>query len=51
MKKILILSLIAFSVISCNKKSKVEKKVAEIPAEVKVERFDKSFQNKLNIKF
>lgn len=43
MKKILILSLLVLSIISCDKKSKTEKKVAEIPADLKIERFDKAF--------
>jgi len=43
MKKIIILSLLAISFFSCNKKSKIEKQVAEIPVNLKVERFDKAF--------
>lgn len=42
MKKYLVI-LLAFLVLSCDKKSKVEKAVEEIPMEMKVVRFDKAF--------
>jgi len=35
--------LLLFSLISCDKKSKVEKAVEQIPVELKVDRFDKAF--------
>ncbi|MBP6759271.1 MAG: gliding motility lipoprotein GldB, partial [Flavobacterium sp.] len=41
-KIIFIITLISF-ITSCDKKSKVEKEVEEIPVEIKVERFDKLF--------
>jgi gliding motility-associated lipoprotein GldB len=44
MKKYLFLPLLfAFVLISCDKKTKIEKAVEEIPLEIKVERFDKAF--------
>ena len=43
MKKIIILSFLAFAFFSCNKKSKIENQVEEIPADLKIERFDKAF--------
>jgi gliding motility-associated lipoprotein GldB len=43
MTKYILGILIAFSLVSCNQKSKVEKEVEEIPIEIKVERFDKAF--------
>ena len=43
MKKFLILSTVFFVVFACDKKSKVEKAVEEIPIEINVERFDKLF--------
>ncbi|HMI07727.1 MAG TPA: gliding motility lipoprotein GldB [Flavobacterium sp.] len=43
MKKYLLLLLAVSVLISCDKKSKVEKAVEEIPLEIKVERFDKAF--------
>jgi gliding motility-associated lipoprotein GldB len=43
MRNILIIIAFIFTFISCDKKSKVEKAVEEIPLEIKVERFDKLF--------
>ena len=43
MKKYLVLSLLCFSFFACNKKSKIESEIEEIPVAVKVERFDKVF--------
>lgn len=43
MKKFLVLFTLIFAIVSCEKKSKVEKAVEEIPVEVKVVRFDKAF--------
>lgn len=43
MKKIVLVFALSFLVFSCDKKSKVEKEVEEIPVEIKVERFDKVF--------
>ena len=44
MKKYLFLPLLfAFVLISCDKKTKIEKAVEEIPLDIKVERFDKAF--------
>lgn len=43
MKKLIILIALTFAFVSCDKKTKIEKKVAEIPLEIKVERFDKLF--------
>lgn len=43
MKKFLVLFTLVFAIVSCEKKSKVEKAVEEIPVEVKVVRFDKAF--------
>jgi hypothetical protein len=41
-KHFLLISFV-FLFISCDKKSKVEKAVEEIPVEIKVDRFDKAF--------
>jgi gliding motility-associated lipoprotein GldB len=43
MKKNIIIFLFAVAISSCNKKSKIEQKVDEIPLEINVERFDKAF--------
>ena len=43
MRRILFIIAISVAIISCDKKSKVEKAVEEIPVELKVERFDKLF--------
>lgn len=43
MKKIIVLFILVFLVFSCDKKSKIEKQVEEIPVAMKVERFDKAF--------
>jgi hypothetical protein len=43
MNKYLVIILLLFSTISCDKKSKVEKEVEEIPVSIKVERFDQAF--------
>ena len=43
MKKYLVVLLIVIAFFSCDKKSKVEKAVEEIPLELKVYRFDKAF--------
>jgi len=43
MKKPFILFLLTIALFSCEKQSKVEKAVEEIPLEIKVERFDKAF--------
>ena len=43
MKKILVVFLMLISFISCDKKSKVEKAVEEIPLSLKVYRFEKDF--------
>jgi gliding motility-associated lipoprotein GldB len=43
MRKILFIIPLLIALVSCDKKSKVEKAVEEIPLEIKVERFDKLF--------
>ena len=43
MKKIVLICSLITLLVSCDKKSKVEKEVEEIPLEIKVERFDKIF--------
>ena len=43
MKKHLVAFLLIVGLVSCDKKSKVEKAVAQIPLELKVHRFDKAF--------
>jgi gliding motility-associated lipoprotein GldB len=43
MKTYLIFIVLSFCILSCGQKSKVEKAVAEIPVEIKVDRFDKIF--------
>lgn len=43
MRKILFIIAIIIAFVSCDKKTKVEKAVEEIPVQVKVERFDKLF--------
>lgn len=43
MKKLFILFFLFIAITSCDKKSKVEKAVEEIPMELKVERFEKKF--------
>jgi gliding motility-associated lipoprotein GldB len=43
MKKFLLLSILLFALYSCDKKSKIEKAVEEIPVDMKVDRFDKAF--------
>ncbi|MGG7036863.1 MAG: gliding motility lipoprotein GldB [Flavobacterium sp.] len=43
MKKIIVAVLALFFFISCDKKSKVEKAVQQIPVKLKVHRFDKAF--------
>ena len=43
MKRIILVFALIFAFVSCDKKSKVEKAVEEIPVEIKVERFDKLF--------
>ncbi len=43
MRKIILLFAVTIALVSCDKKSKVEIAVAEIPIETKVERFDKLF--------
>lgn len=43
MKKLFILFFLFIAILSCDKKSKVEKVVEDIPMDVKVERFDKLF--------
>ncbi len=43
MKIYLLLLVICFFLLSCEKKNKVEKAVEEIPVEIKVDRFDKAF--------
>jgi gliding motility-associated lipoprotein GldB len=43
MKKSLVLFVLTIAFFSCDKKSKIEKAVEEIPVELKVERFDKLF--------
>ena len=43
MKKYLISLVLLLGLISCDKKSKVEKAVEQIPLELKVYRFDKAF--------
>ena len=43
MKKSVLLIFFLITILSCDKKSKVEKAVEEIPLEIKVERFDKIF--------
>src|SRR5690606_23049845 len=42
-KKIFILFFLFIAITSCDKKSKVEKAVEEIPMDIEVERFDKAF--------
>ena len=43
MKNYLLISIISFLIISCNKKSQTEKAVEEVLVETKIERFDKQF--------
>lgn len=43
MKKYFVSFLVVAALISCDKKSKVEKEVEAIPVELKVDRFDKAF--------
>ena len=43
MKKYLVALVILISILSCDKKSKVEKAVEQIPLELKVYRFEKAF--------
>jgi hypothetical protein len=43
MKKYLFLVVLISALFSCNKKSKVEKAIEEIPVNVKVVRFEKAF--------
>ena len=43
MRKIIFVFTLILAFVSCDKKSKVEKAVEEIPVEIKVERFDKLF--------
>ena len=43
MRRIIILFTLIIAFVSCDKKTKVEKAVEEIPVEIKVERFDKLF--------
>jgi gliding motility-associated lipoprotein GldB len=43
MRKIIFIITIAIAFVSCDKKSKVENEVEDIPVEIKVERFDKLF--------
>ncbi len=43
MKKYFAVIILVFLLISCDKKSKVEKKVEEIPVALKVDRFDQAF--------
>ena len=43
MKKYLILVLFLFVIISCSKNSEIQKKIAEISVNIKVDRYDKAF--------
>lgn len=43
MRRIIILFVLIIALASCDKKTKIEKAVEEIPIEIKVERFDKLF--------
>jgi gliding motility-associated lipoprotein GldB len=43
MRRIILVFALIFAFVSCDKKTKVEKTVEEIPVELKVERFDKLF--------
>ncbi|MGH2664943.1 gliding motility lipoprotein GldB [Flavobacterium sp.] len=43
MKKIMLFVMVAFAVISCSEKSKVQDKAEEIPVEITVDRYDKAF--------
>ena len=43
MKSYLYITLLSFFIFACEKKSKIEQAVEEIPLELKVERFDKAF--------
>ena len=43
MIKYFLISLLLFSMVSCNKKSKIEQDVEQIPVELSVDRFDKAF--------
>ncbi|HEY6144096.1 MAG TPA: gliding motility lipoprotein GldB [Flavobacterium sp.] len=43
MRKIIFIITLTIAFVSCDKKSKAEKEVEEIPVEIKVERFDKLF--------
>jgi gliding motility-associated lipoprotein GldB len=43
MKKYIVLAFLVFVLTSCDKKSKIEKAVEEIPVALKVERFDQAF--------
>jgi len=43
MRRVIVLFILVILVSSCDKKSKIEKQVEEIPVAIKVERFDKAF--------
>jgi gliding motility-associated lipoprotein GldB len=43
MKKYILLVLFLFAIVSCSKKSEIQKKAEEIPVNIKVDRYDKSF--------
>ncbi len=43
MRRIIILFVLILAIASCDKKTKIEKAVEEIPIEIKIERFDKLF--------
>ncbi|HWR95055.1 MAG TPA: gliding motility lipoprotein GldB [Flavobacterium sp.] len=43
MKKIALIGALMVLVLSCDKKSKIENEIEEIPIEIKVDRFDKAF--------
>jgi gliding motility-associated lipoprotein GldB len=43
MKKYILLVLVLFAIVSCSKKSEIQKKAEEIPVNIKVDRYDKAF--------
>lgn len=43
MKKYILLVLFLFAIVSCSKKSEIQKKAEEIPVNIKVDRYDKAF--------
>jgi gliding motility-associated lipoprotein GldB len=43
MKKVIILFIVIIAILACDKKTKLQKTIQEIPVEIKIERFDKLF--------